>query len=133
MTRDKLIETMALGVRRSVAWSSFWSEDDARELMRAAITALEAAGMVVVPRWNPMNDAPKDGRAIAVQAVIHVHHFEGARFDHMARNWRPDTPQSEWHLTGWREVEQQNEQMAASSDRTEGTTLDGKLHREFPT
>lgn len=38
---DEVVEKMVAGMQASEKWSSFWSEQDARELVRAALKALE--------------------------------------------------------------------------------------------
>lgn len=48
---DKAVEAGARALVRHHAWSSFWSYDDARQLVQTAVTAaLAAEGLVVVPR-----------------------------------------------------------------------------------
>ena len=47
---DAAIEAGARAMVRADLWSSFWSYDDARQLMRVALSALAAEGLVVVPR-----------------------------------------------------------------------------------
>ncbi len=46
--KDVVAAIMADGALRSVAWSSFFSRDEAKELMRAALTALEAGGYAIL-------------------------------------------------------------------------------------
>lgn len=46
---DAAIEAGARAMVRADLWSSFWSYDDARQLMRVALSALAAEGLVVVP------------------------------------------------------------------------------------
>jgi hypothetical protein len=67
--------------------------------------------------WRTIDSAPKDGATIEVRAVMRVHHMLGAKFSMMPSGWRPDTPQTEWHLTEWREVAPpSSEQQAAKGD-----------------
>jgi hypothetical protein len=52
MTPDDGREVVEIGVDgmyRSEAWSSFWHRDDARKLVAAALTAIEASGWRIVP------------------------------------------------------------------------------------
>lgn len=49
MTRDEAIKTMALAMHASAAHSSFWSVDDLRVMAASALTAIEAAGLAIVP------------------------------------------------------------------------------------
>lgn len=46
---DEMVEKAAKDVQRHHAWSSFWSFDDAKQLLRTALTAA-LADHVVVPR-----------------------------------------------------------------------------------
>lgn len=54
--------------------------------------------------WKPIESAPKDGATVEVRGVMFAHRMPGAKFPIMPKDWRPDTPQTEWHITGWREV-----------------------------
>lgn len=48
---DKAVEAGARALMRHHAWSSFWSHDDARQLVQTAVTAaLAAEGLVVVKK-----------------------------------------------------------------------------------
>ncbi len=55
--------------------------------------------------WRDIATAPKDGHTVEVRAVMRAHYMEGCRFALMPEDWRPDTPQTSWRMTGWREVE----------------------------
>lgn len=48
--------------------------------------------------WRDMESAPKDGTTIELCAVMPVHSVQRDG-DSM---WRPETPQTQWRLTGWR-------------------------------
>ncbi len=62
--------------------------------------------------WQPIETAPKDGRTIELRGELLAHHMEGCKFSIMPGDWRPETPQTEWRLTGWREVAQPSDQQA---------------------
>jgi len=47
--RDKIIEVMKNGMFGAAEWSSFWAEDEAYKLCEAALAALHAVGLAVVP------------------------------------------------------------------------------------
>jgi hypothetical protein len=56
----------------------------------------------VPSNWRPIAEAPRDGTTVEVRGTMLVHYMQGAKFAIMPRDWRPETPQTEWHLTEWR-------------------------------
>lgn len=68
--------------------------------------------------WRPAWDAPRDGRTIEARAVMRVHHLRDCKFPIMPKNWRPDTPDTEWTITEWRPI-QRNAEGPASKASTE--------------
>jgi hypothetical protein len=69
-----------------------------------------------------MEEAPDDGSTIEVRGTMLVHHMQGAKFAVMPRNWRPETPQTEWRLTDWRKVDTASEQTQAVDTRGKANT-----------
>lgn len=53
-------------------------------------------------QWYSIESAPCNGQTIEVQAVMLVHHVQGAVFPHMPPDWRPDTPDRRWRFICWR-------------------------------
>ncbi len=65
--------------------------------------------------WQPIETAPRDGTTIEVRGVMLVHYVQGAKFPTMPGDWRPDTPQTRWQPTEWREVAMAAEHQEAAS------------------
>lgn len=64
-----------------------------------------AKAMIEHFTWQPIDTAPRNGTTIEIHATMRVHYFnDAAAIAPLPRNWRPDTPQSEWVLQGWRET-----------------------------
>ena len=83
---------------------------DAVKIVTVARALLSALG------WRGMESAPMDQVTIEVCGVMRVHRFDGCKFPVMPKDWRPDTPQSEWRLTGWRHVQAPSYQAAHAVD-----------------
>lgn len=70
-----------------------------RDAAEAAIGFLE-----LFVGWQDIETAPDDGRTIEVRATILMHRIAGASFEFLPKDWRPDSPQSIWRFTHWREA-----------------------------
>lgn len=67
------------------------------------------------PSWQEaIEAAAKDGRTVLLRGEMLAHYMPGAKFSMMPAGWRPETPQTEWRLTGWREVTPSNDQAAVA-------------------
>lgn len=64
---------------------------------------LDAAASPVDP-WQPISTAPKNGRTVELRAEMLAHYILGAKFPMLQAGWRPETPQTEWRVTAWRET-----------------------------
>jgi hypothetical protein len=77
--------------------------------------------------WQPIETLPKDGRTVAVRAVMRVHHMKGSRFATMPPNWRPDTPVETWRFTAWQEIPADSAMAVREADtRGEASPLSGE-------
>jgi Lar family restriction alleviation protein len=86
---------------------AFASKDDPRRKLT------EAWNRRASP-WRPIESSPKDGATVEVRGVMRVHHMRGCKFPIMPKDWRPDTPDTEWRLTDWREVGAPSSEQAAA-------------------
>lgn len=94
--RDKIIETMARGIAQEIAQPSYSHLDEVpgrdaahaavSGLAQAALTALQASGMAVVPGWQSIESAPK-GEVLLYYPAI--------------QNGHPSNALNEWIVVGY--------------------------------
>jgi hypothetical protein len=60
----ELIEAVARAIRDRDAWRTWKGEQAHRESAQAALTAITDAGYRIVPGWQPIETAPKDGTLV---------------------------------------------------------------------
>ncbi len=116
----------ALDAKRGRALPIAFRDDETAKIVG---TIIESAGTVarallatpVLSNWRDIKTAPKDGTAVRVRGEMLVHHMPGAKFATMPKDWRPETPHTEWHLTEWQDVPSPPaEQTQAVDTRGEG-------------
>lgn len=61
-SRDKTLQVMARAIDEQ--FGEVISQPGIREIATLALTALEASGRAVVPGWQPIESAPKDGTVV---------------------------------------------------------------------
>lgn len=88
MPTEAQIEAGLDAAMASAAYSTFWSRKDMRVLISAALTAAEAAA------WQPIETAPKDGRAVLLLSKGYTDEHDGEKIVHKPRcnigKWNPE-------------------------------------------
>lgn len=76
--REELIEAVARGIEKTLAFevegdvrAGELSREEQRKVAQAALAALKAHGMVVVPGWRPIESAPRNWDDVLVFSPEH--------------------------------------------------------------